>query len=126
MPRPSAAGTDGYDATSSGGSNYGPTNQKLIDRVKALGQIPEGKSRFHRPHSGRSVTASASGLDPHISPANAQMAQAARVAAARHLDAKTVQELVDRHTQPRTLGFLGEPAVNVLELNLELDRRQAR
>ena len=124
--RPSAAGNDGYDGMASQGSNFGPTNKKLVERVQGdIGKLRTENAGWNGPIPADAVTASGSGLDPQISPAFAQL-QTARVAAARHLDAKTVQELVDRHTQPRTLGFLGEPAVNVLELNLELDRRQAR
>jgi K+-transporting ATPase ATPase C chain len=122
--RPSAAG-NGYDATSSGGSNLGPTNKKLVDRIDgdvaawhkqdpaAGGDVPIGL-----------VTTSASGLDPDISPAGA-LYQVPMVAAARHLPEDTVRQLVQAHIQGRQLGFLGEPTVNVLELNLALDQLQA-
>jgi potassium-transporting ATPase KdpC subunit len=118
-PRPSAAG---YDATASSGSNLGPTNQKLIDRIKG----DEDKFRkenpgFSGPIPADLLTASASGLDPDVSPASAQ-AQVARVATARGLDAGVLSKLVDEHVEGRTAGVLGEPRVNVLMLNLALDQ----
>lgn len=121
QPRPSAAG-NGFDPTSSAGSNYGPTNQKLVDRIKAsIAQFRKENPDFNGPIPSDLVTASASGLDPDISPASAQ-AQAARVAKARGVPLEKVQQLIASHTQERQLGFLGEPRVNVLELNLALDR----
>jgi potassium-transporting ATPase KdpC subunit len=121
--RPSAAGNDGYDASASGGSNLGPTNRRLIDRVrddarKFRAENPE----FSGPLPADLLTASASGLDPHISPASAE-AQAARVAGARGVPADHVLRVVAENTESRQLGILGEPRVNVLLLNLALDRR---
>jgi K+-transporting ATPase ATPase C chain len=118
--RPSAAG-DGYDAANSGGSNFGPTNQKLIDRIKAdAGKFRKDNPEFNGPLPADLLTASASGLDPDLSPASAE-AQVARVAKARGVRAAEVQELLSRFVTGRQLGFLGEPRVNVLKLNLALD-----
>jgi potassium-transporting ATPase KdpC subunit len=125
-PRPSAAGNDGYDATASGGSNLGPTNQKLYDRVKAAAeQFRKENPTYKGPIPADALTASASGLDPHIGIANAD-AQVARVAEARHANPKEVQKIIDAHTEGRDLGFLGETRVNVLKLNLDLDRQFSR
>src|ERR1700730_14050559 len=120
-PRPSAAGT-GYDATASGGSNLAPTNKNLIERVKADVQ----KLRAENPGAAIPVdlvTTSASGLDPDISPDAAEF-QIPRVAHSRNMKQEDLRTLVQRHTKGRDLGFLGEPSVNVLELNLELDSLQ--
>ncbi len=120
-PRPSAAGNDGYDATASTGSNYGPTSQKLIDRVKSSAeQFRKENPDYTGPIPADLLTASASGLDPDISPASAE-AQAPRVAKARGIDLHEVEGLISQNTKVADLGFLGEPRVNVLELNLNLD-----
>lgn len=120
-PRPSAAGQAGYDASASSGSNLGPTSRELVDRVR------EAIARYRRENGGYAgeiasdaVTASASGLDPDITPANAKI-QAARVAAARRVPVADVLALVGRRTDRPWLGFIGEPRVNVLRLNLDLD-----
>jgi K+-transporting ATPase ATPase C chain len=122
-PRPSAAGNDGYDATSSSGSNFGPTNQKLVDRMKAAGDKFRAENpSFSGPIPADLTTTSASGLDPDMSPASAY-AQATRVALARGVDEQQVRELIDKSIQGRTLAVLGDPRVNVLELNLALDEK---
>ena len=119
-PRPSAAS---YDASLSTGSNWGPTNQKLADRVKAsLAQYRQENPGYTGPIPADALTASASGLDPEISPANADI-QADRVAHARNLDPVTVRAVVKETTAGRWLAFIGEPRVNVLQLNLALDAR---
>ena len=122
-PRPSAAGNDGYDASSSNASNFGPTNQKLVDRVKAsVEQFRKENPDYKGAVPADLVTASASGLDPDISLASAE-AQAARIAKARGIAVNQVLRIINLNTTGRTLGFLGEPRVNVLALNLELDRQ---
>jgi len=120
--RPSAAGA-GYDATSSGGSNLGPTSQKLADSIKqrVADYRAENKTGPAAEVPADAVTASASGLDPEISLANAQQ-QAQRVADARGLTIGQVSALIDRHTLKRDLGVFGEPGVNVTDLNLALDQ----
>jgi K+-transporting ATPase ATPase C chain len=138
-PRPSAAGS-GYDASASGGTNLGPTSDKLINGIHK--KLPDGKddptnfdgikdlAAAYRKDNGLpdnapvppdAVTRSASGLDPHISPANAAL-QVARVARARDLSQDQVEKVVAENTAGRQLGFLGEPGVNVLKLNLTLDK----
>ena len=120
--RPSAAGADGYDATASGASNLAPTSKALVDTVRSrvASAVAEDPGLVAGKVPIDMVTASASGLDPDISIANA-LAQVARVAAARGMSADAVRNVVDAHITPRSLGFLGEPCVNVLELNLALD-----
>ena len=123
QPRPSAAGNDGYDPTASGGSNYGATNQKLIDRVKAsVDKFHKDNPDYHGPIPADMLTASGSGLDPDISPASAQ-AQEARVAKVRGISADLLSQLVAQYTKSPDLGLLGDPRVNVLKLNLALDER---
>ena len=126
QPRPSAAGADGYDAANSSGSNYGPTNQKLIDRVKAsIEKFRKDNPEYTQPIPADLLTASSSGLDPHISPDSAQ-AQAPRVAKAREVSTDQVNRLIAQFTDDPDLGLLGEPRVNVLKLNLALDRQFPR
>jgi K+-transporting ATPase ATPase C chain len=120
-PRPSAAG-NGYDATASSGTNKGPTDVKLADTL--IAQAADGAVKNDGAKKGAipsdMVTSSASGLDPHISPANAYL-QVARVARARGADSAAVRALLDRHVEGRQFGFFGEPRVNVLFLNIALD-----
>jgi potassium-transporting ATPase KdpC subunit len=125
-PRPSAAGDKGYDPTSTNGSQFGPTNQKLIDRVKAsVEQFRQENPDYQGPIPADMLTASASGLDPHISPDSAR-AQVARVSKARGAGMDQVNSMIGQYTEPPTLGLLGEPRVNVLKLNLALDGRFPR
>ena len=126
QPRPSAAGNDGYDPTASGASNLGPTSQKLADRVKdSVASFRKNNPDYTGPIPADLVTASASGLDPDISPASAE-AQAARVAKARGIPVQQLLDLIVGHTRGRDLGFLGEPRVNVLEINRALDQAAPR
>ncbi len=121
-PRPSAAGQNGYDATASGGSNLGPTNPALADRLtKDAAQFRKDNPDYNGPIPADAITASGSGLEPDISPANA-LAQAPRVAKARGLDGQRVRQMIAANIEGRDLGFLGEPRVNVLKLNLALDQ----
>ena len=119
--RPSAAGKNGYDPTSTGGTNYGPTSKKLIDSTKAtLVALRKDNPNATIPVPMDLITSSGSGIDPDISPDGAYY-QAPRVAAARHMTVDQVNALIAKYTQGRTLGFLGEPHVNVLALNVALD-----
>ena len=126
-PRPSAAGANGYDAANSGGSNLGPTSQKLIDAVKqrVADYRTENELAADALVPGDAVTASGSGLDPHISPKNAVL-QAARVAKERGLGLNEVKSEIAKATDRPSLGILGEAGVNVLKLNLALDQRIPR
>lgn len=122
-PRPSAAG-NGYDAANSGGTNYAPTNQKLIDRIRTDASMLQQENPS-QPVPVDLITTSASGLDPEISPAAAEF-QIPRIARERGISESTLHTLVQKHITQRDLGLLGEPRVNVLELNLDLDQSTAK
>lgn len=119
-PRPSAAGSDGYDASGSSGANLGPLNPKLIDAVGQRAADLKAQAG-EAPIPADAVTASGSGLDPHVSPANARL-QAARIAQARGVAVADVQRLIEAHVEGRALGVFGQPRVNVLQANLALDK----
>jgi len=120
QPRPSAAGEKGYDATASGGSNLGPTSKKLQDRINDdLKRLKAKNPEATEPVPAELVTASASGLDPHLSP-EGMLWQVPRIAKARGIAPDRVKTVVEANIKDRTLGILGEPTVNVLELNLAL------
>ena len=125
-PRPSAAGKDGYDATASGGTNKGSTDADLAKSVRsAVEEARRDRPGDPRPVPADLVTSSASGLDPHLSPDAAEW-QAARIAKARGMTEEQVLAVIRRHVEPRTLGLLGEPRVNVLLTNLDLDGERIR
>jgi K+-transporting ATPase ATPase C chain len=126
QPRPSAAGEKGYDATSSSGSNLGPTSKKLQDRIiEDLKRLKEENPEAMGPVPGELVTTSGSGLDPHLSP-EAMLWQLPRVAKARSVSPERVKAVVDSNVEGRTFGILGEARVNVLLVNLALDRQFGR
>jgi len=125
-PRPSAAGKEGYDATASGGTNLGPTNADLAKSISAaVAAARADRPGDPRPVPADLVTSSGSGLDPHLSPEAARW-QALRIATARGVPEQAVLAVIDAHVEPRTLGLLGDPRVNVLLTNIDLDRKIAR
>ena len=122
--RPSAAGKNGYDPTNTGATNLGPTSKKLIDSTRdAIEALRKANPNASGPIPMDLITSSGSGIDPDISPEGAYY-QAPRVAQARHADVAAIRALIAQHIHPRELGFLGEPHVNVLELNLALDEQR--
>jgi K+-transporting ATPase ATPase C chain len=126
QPRPSAAGDKGFDATASGGSNFGVTSKKLQDRVETdIARLQRENPAAPAPIPAELLSASASGLDPHVSPEVARW-QAPRIASARQVDVERVRRLIDASVEGRDLGILGEPRVNVLLFNLALDRQFGR
>jgi potassium-transporting ATPase KdpC subunit len=123
QPRPSAAGSEGYDSSASGGSNLGPTSRKLMDRVKrTVEKLGTDNPAHTGPWPADLATASASGLDPHLSPASVEV-QVDRVAKARGISPERVRQVAGQFREGRDLGFLGEPRINVLRLNLALDEK---
>jgi len=123
QPRPSAAGTNGYDGTSSAGSQYGPTNKKLMDRVAAsVEQFRKDNPDYKGPIPADLVTTSASGLDPELSP-GAALWQVPRIARARQVAPERIREVIQSRVEGRDLGVFGEPRVNVLAVNLALDQQ---
>ncbi len=121
-PRPSSAGVNGYDAANSSGSNLGPTSQKWVDILKKRVNDYRSENNWDGEIPPDAITASGSGLDPHISAENARI-QAPRIATARNLSQEEINRLIEEHTQGRTLGIFGERRINVLEINLALDQK---
>jgi len=125
--RPSSAGSDGYDAAASSGSNLGPTNKLLLQSISERAAMlrSENLLTYNAPVPSDLVTASASGLDPHITP-EAALIQVERVAQARNLPPDTIRALVSKYTENKLMGMMGEPRVNILRINLELDNMTKR